>query len=772
MVTMGTAVLDPLVDRRGAPGEPEAPSSPRRSSLRTQTLVPFGVGLVVIVLLVGIGATLIAREAVDQELGARARTAARFVERTVLQSRARLGEDAARLARQSSAAEADDPAARRRLENDVIDFAIARRLGLVSLTAGPGTSAIDGRADWRRLALARELLRAAPVGGPPATGSTFSPRGEPIILAASAGRRREGRRVLVGRAIDRRMLGEVESSLGVLLQVRAPTRAKAPDPAKGLRTVNLPLRMTDGSFGRLDVTLSARPIRQTTQSALVAVAGVGLFVVVLLIALLSVLLRRSVLDPLGALRRGIERMRGGDYKVRLPLVGASEVRAVSDGFNRMCGLVGDQQGRLHALATTDSLTGLANHRSFHDALATASEASAREGVPFALIVVDLDRFKLVNDTCGHPKGDEILRNVAERLEALARESDVVGRLGGEEFGMLLPAADAESAFGLAERAREAIGGIEAPGFTVDSSAGVAACPEDARDGGRLLELADAALYQAKLAGRGRTCRFDPRVSGPGAVEERQAAVRVVLDDPGALRCVFQPVVELERGTIVGYEALSRFSPDDEMGPAGWFDLARSCALGPELQALAVARALAVPDRPEGTWLSVNLDPSVLGSEAVQDVLPDDLRGVVIEITEQELPSDDGLLQGQLTTLRERGALIALDDAGAGYAGLSHVVRVRPDIVKLDRTLVADVHRDQVRFALIEAFVSFARRTGAQVCAEGIETYEQLEALAEAEVMLGQGYRLARPGAPWVGVPAEIADRVRGRGSDGAAASSA
>jgi len=238
-------------------------------------------------------------------------------------------------------------------------------------------------------------------------------------------------------------------------------------------------------------------------------------------------------------------------------------------------------------------------------------------------------------------------------------------------------------------------------------------------------------------------------------------VNELLDDPNSVVSLFQPVVELERGTVAGYEALTRFASERGMAPSDWFDVARSCGLGPELQALAVRRALAVADRPSGRWISVNVDPAVLASGPVRAALPPDLDGIVIELTEQELPVEDLGLQRELEALRARGARIALDDAGAGYAGLSHVVRVRPDLIKLDRSLVVDVQRDRVRFALIEAFVSFARRIGAEVCAEGIESSEQLIALADAKVMLGQGYRLGPPGPAWPSVSAEIAERLVG-----------
>nr|MBA3422555.1 diguanylate cyclase [Thermoleophilaceae bacterium] len=479
----------------------------------------------------------------------------------------------------------------------------------------------------------------------------------PLVLAAAAA---GDRRALVGRAIDRRLLADVESTLGVLLQVRTRAAGTAAAAADGMRTVTVPLALSDGARAQLDVTLSAQPVRRTTRSTILTAAGAGLLVCVLLVGLLGALLRRSVTDPLGALRRGIERMRSGDYRVRLPLVGASEVQSVSEGFNRMCELVGTQRDRLHALANTDSLTGLANHRTFHDALAGASEASTNAGVSFAVVVLDLDRFKVLNDACGHARGDEVLRRLARRLEHIVRGSDLLGRLGGDEFGILLPAADGDAALAVAERARAAIGAIELEGYTIDSSAGVACCPADATEGPRVLELADAALYQAKLTGGEQTCRFDPRVSGPGALEERQAVVREPLLAPETMNCVFQPIVELERGAVVGYEALARFNPDRGMGPAEWFDLARSCGLGPELQALRVTRALGVPGRPVGAWLSVNVDPGAFGSESVQAAFSGDLRGIVIEITEQELPSDDQLLQSQLAELRTRGARIALD----------------------------------------------------------------------------------------------------------------
>ena len=160
------------------------------------------------------------------------------------------------------------------------------------------------------------------------------------------------------------------------------------------------------------------------------------------------------------------------------------------------------------------------------------------------------------------------------------------------------------------------------------------------------------------------------------------------------------------------------------------------------------------------------------------MLPEDLTGILIEITEQELISDHGRLVDELSALRARGARIALDDTGAGYSGLRHVTLIRPDVIKLDRALVENVHADPGKLALLESFTTFARRTDAQVCAEGIESDAELDALVELGVDLGQGYRLGRPGPPWPSVVPEVAAGLRrkehlsggsGRSSDRVAA---
>ncbi|MEA2312959.1 MAG: diguanylate cyclase, partial [Solirubrobacteraceae bacterium] len=708
---------------RARPPQPDAGAA-AQLPLRAQALVPFALALIVVVVLAGAGAAFVARAAVGREMAAQADTARHLLDATLHQQQERLAAEATELALRPQAATA-------RGRSDAL-AAFGAQHGL-TLTADAGGAA-DGRASWARLPLATRLLAQAHTRGS-AVATGRSDRAEPFLLAAAQGP--GGRRVLIGRAIDRSILGEVEHATGALVRVET-LGGPAVWPA-GTRGYESPLVLGDGTRARLQVSVATAPERDATTSTVVLVAGAGVLVVVVLMLVLSGLLGRAVVRPLLALRAAMQRLEGGDYATRVDPSGAGEVRTLVRGFNDMATLVEAQRDRLQALAESDPLTGLANHRRFHQALED-TVGSVRSA---AVVLLDLDHFKFLNDTRGHPYGDQVLREVAAKLREAVPEGAVVGRLGGEEFGLLLAGADAAGAVRVAESARGLIRGLAIDGFSLDCSAGVAAWPTDTDDASKLLDLADAALYQAKRLGRGQTRRVDAE-AGEAAVDQQRAAIRRVLDAPELVTPVFQPIVDLSTGRVAGYEGLSRFPAEDGRRPDEWFDLARRCGLGPLLQALALRRMIEIPGRPNGTWLSLNLDAGALATDAVQGALPADLTGFVIEVTEQELPPDDEALQRTLADLRRRGAKIALDDAGAGYAGLQHVVRIRPEIIKLDRSLVQGVDGDAERLALIEAFAAFSSRTGALLLAEGIETDEELAVLCEARVNLGQGYRLGRP----------------------------
>ena len=225
--------------------------------------------------------------------------------------------------------------------------------------------------------------------------------------------------------------------------------------------------------------------------------------------------------------------------------------------------------------------------------------------------------------------------------------------------------------------------------------------------------------------------------------------------------VFQPIVDLSTGEVTGYEALSRFMHVPGLRVDEVFDLATATGRGFELEVLAVRRALeAGSARPAGTTLSVNLSPSSLSDPTVFDQLPPDLTGVQVEMTEHEVIEQADTFLAALAELRSRGGRIAVDDVGEGYAGLQRVMRIRPDVLKVDRSLVTGVDRRPGQAALVEAIVHFAARTGAVVCAEGVETADELSVLADLDVRLGQGFFIGRPADGFATTSPEALDVCR------------
>jgi diguanylate cyclase (GGDEF)-like protein len=425
--------------------------------------------------------------------------------------------------------------------------------------------------------------------------------------------------------------------------------------------------------------------------------------------------------------------------------------------------------QLEQVVGTDPVTGLASGPRIQHATDIEVRRAAREQSPMALVLMDIDNFKVVNDAHGKQAGDNLLRAIAERVKPTLRATDILGRVGGDDFAILLPKATSDHAEMIISRTRGALADLEVPGFTLTLSAGYACYPSDARDAPTLMQAAEGALKMARRKGSAATCRFDPAEVSVGHTEGERHEVVSIIDTPGGITPVFQPLVALATGQISGFEALTRFQAPPKRRPDEWFLLAQRVGLGPALEARAIQAALDVRGRPAGTYLSLNLSPSTLTTPEVQAVLPRDLTGLVIEVTEHELAADDTLLSADLAALRDRGALVAVDDAGAGYAGLQQLMRVQPDLIKLDRSLVQDVDTDPAKQALVDSFVRFARRTGAQVVAEGIETEEELRALADLDVNYGQGYFLAKPGPPWPTVSPFVGEKLLRRSLAGAMA---
>jgi EAL domain-containing protein (putative c-di-GMP-specific phosphodiesterase class I) len=251
--------------------------------------------------------------------------------------------------------------------------------------------------------------------------------------------------------------------------------------------------------------------------------------------------------------------------------------------------------------------------------------------------------------------------------------------------------------------------------------------------------------RAELAGRLRECEAAERAEGL----RRAAATERILDvlARSDIEIVFQPIVDLKRGAIVGFEALSRFKAEPARSPDEWFAEAHAVGHGRDLELLAIDIAFRSLDQiPQDAFLSVNISPTLLvNGDFAEFMRGRDTARVVVEVTEHARIDDYESLSRSIAALRRRGIRIAVDDAGAGFASLQHILKLQPDIVKLDIALVRDIDTDPVRRALASSLAFFGNEVGARLVAEGIETQSEETALCDLGVHLGQGYFLGRPG---------------------------
>jgi diguanylate cyclase (GGDEF)-like protein/PAS domain S-box-containing protein len=418
--------------------------------------------------------------------------------------------------------------------------------------------------------------------------------------------------------------------------------------------------------------------------------------------------------------------------------------------------------RLAEIAATDSLTGLKNRRDFERLLSTVPREQ------FAVLAIDVDELKHVNDEYGHEAGDVVLRAVAMTLSALVRGWDVVARVGGDEFAIILPGVTGQEAAAVAERMRVAMHSVSVPYGRARVSIGWAAGPAGA-DPRAVRQAADHMLLSAKREGRDRVAGGDQWIGvAPGSADQQGAElVSQVLDGQATLGAVYQPIVHLEQGRIIGYEALARpagFDPTSSVEAI--FAAARRLGRMRDLDWLcrrtAIDGARALPD---DALLFINvsgaalLDP-VHGVDQLLLLLQwagRHAERTVLEITEQEVIRDLARLKFVLAAHREHGIRFALDDVGQGYSTLELLAASNPEFVKISGSLITTLARQESRSA-VQAAVAFARSSGATVVAEGIESEAVADQVGELGIPLGQGYWLGKP-ARVEAVPPELHRRV-------------
>ncbi|MBY0566403.1 MAG: EAL domain-containing protein [Hyphomonadaceae bacterium] len=410
------------------------------------------------------------------------------------------------------------------------------------------------------------------------------------------------------------------------------------------------------------------------------------------------------------------------------------------------------EARAQTLARHDSLTGLANRRHFLEELDRRLGLVGPETTAFALMFVDLDRFKPINDVHGHAIGDELLQVIAARLSGCLRDDSFAARLGGDEFAVLLEGPDGRD--GVAAAARRVLHELSAPilvnglKLTVGASIGIAMCPEDGRNAADLLQRGDAAMLRAK-EDRGAYKFFDSSIDeelkSKAALEnDLRAAI-----PQGDIVPYFQPVLRLDDGALAGYEVLARW-PHRERGmisPVEFIPVAEEAGLVDAmfwaLLAQACAKAL---NSPGDFMLAVNISPSQVRDQWFPEKVLRTLREtgfpaqrLEIEVTESAMIGDIQRAKSALMSLKNQGVRVALDDFGTGYSSLFLLRALPIDKLKIDRSFVATLTTDRENATIVGALVGLGKALGLQVTAEGVEDEATADMLRAMGCEFAQGY---------------------------------
>ena len=412
-------------------------------------------------------------------------------------------------------------------------------------------------------------------------------------------------------------------------------------------------------------------------------------------------------------------------------------------------------------AMCDPLTGLPNRKHFADQVASVLDQHRgnQSGQPVAVMLVDLDRFKAVNDTLGHQIGDHLLRLVAKRLRSVLRGGDLLARLGGDEFALLISPAPAEPAlFDLARRVVDVVGRaylIEGHLVTIGASVGLARAPDDCDDQVRLLRNADLALYEAKSRGRGQFVAFRTELD-VRALARRSLEIdlrRALAMNEFELH--YQPQIDLESDTIVGFEALLRWRHPERglVSPADFIPLAEEIGFIVPLGEWVLREACRQAARwPHHVSIAVNVSPAQFEDSArlfkaiSHSLAASGLAGgrLEIEITESVLFRNESTVLGALSEIHALGVRIAMDDFGTGYSSLSQLHSFPFDKIKIDRSFVTDRGNVGSQNAIIRAITALGVSLGMSTIAEGVETADQLARIRAGGCSSVQGYLFSPP----------------------------
>jgi diguanylate cyclase (GGDEF)-like protein len=608
------------------------------------------------------------------------------------------------------------------------DLRVAERAGNLYIDTG---RRVDRRAFRLADARVRERLTDADAYDEPAEANGLAAIRQPWIAAADQVYQREGTR---RERHDRFTLG-AQFAAGGIERLLASFQAEIEDD----------LSETDAA-ARLNWLLGV--------AAIAAALGLA--------ALLATRFSRALLRPLEGLAAAARSLGAGHLDHRVELGSTAELDEVGSTFNAMAAALQEQREELERHAFVDGLTGLANRALFEDRARHALDRVADSGERVAVLVLDIDGFKLVNDGLGHACGDGLLRQVGERIAAALRPSDTLARLGSDEYAILLEhVRGPDDALGAAERVRQAFlapFALKGSDVVITVSVGIALSGDAAQDEVELLRRADRAMYRVKQNGRNGSEFFDPDMDDQAGerlqtLNDLRGAV-----DRGEIVVHYQPIVDLDTGNVCAAEALARWRRPGHglVPPLDFIPLAEQAGVIVPLGAYVLREACAEAQRWSedghgGIRVTVNvssrqlLDPSFEATvaAALAETGLDPAR-LILEVTESSLMHQPEVTIPKLDRLSESGVRMALDDFGEGYSSLAHLRDLPIDILKIARPFVHELTANSNDPALVRGIIELARSLGLRLIAEGIESPEQQAILRALSCQLGQGFLFSPP----------------------------
>ena len=475
----------------------------------------------------------------------------------------------------------------------------------------------------------------------------------------------------------------------------------------------------------------------------------------------SLLIARNITRPVQRLAEAAQRVQEGNYSRHVDVDRQDEIGRLATSFNHMLDGIVSREREILRLAYEDGLTALPNRAMFNEQLTQAVRTARRTAQPLAVMLFDMDRFKAINDTLGHPVGDQALREVGRRVREALRDSDVVARLGGDEFAVLLATGSSEHATrvvaGKVLKALEAPLVIDGQSMDIAASIGIARFPDHGDDASALMRAADVAMYVAKREKSGFAI-YDP------AHDERRQEYLTLLGElrhaveAGELVLHYQPKLGLADNKVTSVEALVRWRHPQRgfVPPSEFIPFAEQTGYITAITRWVLATAILQA----GAWHRAGSGLRVSVNVAARDLRQEDLlvqyiatclaarelpaAMLCLEITESGLMDDPRSCQSTLRKLRELGVATSIDDYGTGYSSLAYIKQLSVNELKIDRAFVSGMEADSRNAAIVRSTIELGHNLGLTVVAEGVETDHEIAQLRRFGCDVVQGYRYARP----------------------------